>query len=68
MEKALEIAKSIASHPQRCLRNDRLSMLKTSYFPSEHKLMEQEFALGVNTLEEVGFRKQVKAFVTKSRI
>lgn len=68
MTKALEIARSVSSHPQRCMRNDRLSMLKTSYFPSEHKLMEQEFALGMNTLEDVGFGKQVQAFVVKSRI
>jgi len=68
MVKALEIARSISSHPQRCMRNDRLSMLKTSYFSSEHKLMEQEFAFGMNTLGDAGFGKQVQAFVTKSRI
>jgi hypothetical protein len=68
MERALEIAQLLASHPQKCMRNDRLSMLKASYFPTEHKLMEEEFALGMTTLNDVGFGKQVQAFVSKSRI
>jgi hypothetical protein len=50
------------------MRNDRLSILKASYFPSEHKLMEEEFALGMKTLNDNGLGKQVQAFVTKSWI
>ena len=67
IEKALEIARSIASNPRRCMRNNRLSMPKASYFPSEHKLME-EFALGMKTPNDESFGKQGQAFVTKSRI
>jgi len=66
--KALEIARLIASHPQRCMRNDRLSMLKNSYFPNERSLLETEFGHGMDTLNGADFGKQVQAFVAKSRL
>lgn len=67
-KKAIELAQLIASHPQTCMRNDRLSMLKSSYFPAELQLMKDEFALGMRTLEAKDFGRAVQAFVMKSHL
>lgn len=47
-EKALEIARALASHPQRCMRNDRLSMLRCAQGLSMKDLMREEFARGMD--------------------
>ena len=66
-DKALEIAKLLASHPQTCMRSDRLSMLQGLDQPSFQAAMEQEFALGMETLRNVDFGGAVDAFVKKKK-
>ncbi|KAB8343141.1 hypothetical protein FH972_022732 [Carpinus fangiana] len=67
-EKALEIARTLDSHPQRCMRNDRLSMIKSAYGLSTEALLKQEFAYGMDTLNSAEFGGAVEAFVTRSKI
>lgn len=68
LEKALHLAKTIAGHPQLCMRNDRMSMLKAAYNCSQSDLLRHEFELGQRTLADAGFGKQVEQFVNKSKI
>ncbi|KAF1825530.1 enoyl-CoA hydratase/isomerase [Dissoconium aciculare CBS 342.82] len=64
-DKAFEIARLLASHPQTCMRSDRLSMLNGIDTPSFQVAMQQEFALGMETLRSVDFGGAVDAFVKK---
>lgn len=66
--KALEVARLLASHPQRCMRNDRLSMLAAVHSPSMEAAMQQEFALGIDTLNSNDFGSAVEAFVKRSKL
>jgi enoyl-CoA hydratase len=64
-DKALEVAQLLASHPQTCMRSDRLSMLQGLDQLSFQSAMQQEFALGIETLRNVDFGGAVDAFVRK---
>ena len=67
-QKSLEVAILIASHPQRCMRNDRLSMLNNAYGQSKKQLMQDEFACGLDTLDDPSFGMAVQAFVNKPKL
>lgn len=67
-DKALEVAKTIASHPQACLRNDRSSMLRNAYGQSELVLLKEEFEYGMRSLNDKTFGTAVEAFVNKSKL
>lgn len=67
-QKSLQIAQLLASHPQRCMRNDRLSMLNNAYGQSWKGLMQDEFAYGLNTLNHSSFGEAVQTFVNRSKL
>lgn len=67
-EKALDIARLLALHPQRCMRNDRLSMIRAAHAPSQRDSMQREFTYGLDTLRDATFGGAVKAFTDKSKI
>jgi enoyl-CoA hydratase len=60
---AIELAKQIASFPQTCLRNDRLSAIE-QWGMTEEQAMENEFARGANTLASGESLAGAKAFTT----
>ena len=49
LKEALALARQIAAFPQRCMRNDRASVLAQHGLPL-HDALAQEFALGMQTL------------------
>jgi enoyl-CoA hydratase len=49
LEMALELAREIAAHPQRCMRGDRRSALE-QWGLSEDAAMRNEFAIGLETI------------------
>lgn len=50
LEAAVELAREIASHPQRCMRSDRRSAIE-QWAMSESEAMRNELRLGVETIE-----------------
>lgn len=68
LEKALNLARTVADHPQLCMRNDRMSMLKSAYNHSQDTHLQHEFELGQRTLADASFGKHVQQFVNKSKI
>lgn len=58
---AIELAKQIASFPQTCLRNDRLSAIE-QWGMTEEDAMKNEFARGANTLVSGESLAGAKAF------
>lgn len=50
LETAIELAKQIASHPQRCMRSDRRSAIE-QWGMSEDEAMRNELRLGLETIE-----------------
>lgn len=67
-QKALDIAQLLATHPQRCMQNDRLSMLNAAIESSQRQLMQTEFAYGLDTLNDSSFGSAVQAFTNKSKL
>jgi enoyl-CoA hydratase len=49
-EAAIELAREIAAHPQRCMRGDRRSAI-AQWGMSEHEAMRTELRLGLETIE-----------------
>jgi hypothetical protein len=60
LAKAIEVAKLLCSHPQRNLRNDRMSVYKNYDWP---KMLKTELKYGLDTLSED--LPQVKKFSSK---
>jgi hypothetical protein len=60
LTKAMEIAKLLCSHPQRNLRNDRLSVYANYDWPG---MLKKELQYGLDTLREE--LPQVKKFSAK---
>ena len=60
LSKAFEIAKLLCSHPQRNLRNDRLSVLANYDWP---RMLTTELGYGLDTLKHS--LPHVKRFVAK---
>lgn len=60
-QKAEELAKEIASFPQTCMQNDRLSLYAQSGLKLEHA-MKIEFDLGLKTLESGEYLKGSQDF------
>ena len=50
LDAAIELAKEIASHPQRCMRSDRRSAIE-QWGMTEHEAMKNELQLGLETIE-----------------
>jgi len=50
LDAAIELAKEIASHPQRCMRSDRRSAIE-QWGMTEHEAMQNELQLGLETIE-----------------
>jgi enoyl-CoA hydratase len=49
---AQELARQVAAHPQRCARNDRLSLLEHEGL-TEEEALARELALGLDSLQDV---------------
>jgi enoyl-CoA hydratase len=62
LDEAIKLGELLASHPQCCMRNDRLSMLNQE---AEIKALETEFELGVQTLQSGEYRAAVGRFLGK---
>jgi enoyl-CoA hydratase len=60
---AIELAEQIASFPQTCLRNDRLSAIE-QWGMTEEQAMANEFSRGTNTLATGESLAGAKAFTT----
>ena len=60
LSKALDVAKLLCSHPQRNLRNDRLSVLASYDWP---EMMSSELGYGMDTLKHP--LAEVKKFAAK---
>jgi enoyl-CoA hydratase len=60
---AIELAQQIASFPQTCLRNDRLSAIE-QWGMTEEQALENEFTHGTNTLASGESLAGAKAFTT----
>ncbi len=52
LQEAQALARQVAAHPQRCARNDRLSLLDQEGRP-EQEALERERVLGLDSLEDV---------------
>jgi len=50
LDAAIELAKEIASHPQRCMRSDRRSAIE-QWGMTEHEAMKNELQLGLETIK-----------------
>ena len=50
LDAAVELAKEIASHPQRCMRSDRRSAIE-QWGMTEHEAMKNELQLGLETIK-----------------
>jgi enoyl-CoA hydratase len=50
LDAAIDLAEEIASHPQRCMRNDRISAIEQWNLP-EDEAMRNELRLGLDTIE-----------------
>ena len=50
LEAAVELAREIAAHPQRCMQNDRRSAIE-QWAMSEDEAMRNELRRGIETIE-----------------
>lgn len=66
VEKAVDIAKLIASHPQECMRIDRRNILLN--WEEERRLLSREFKDGYNYIRANGHQPSVARFVQKSKL
>ncbi|MEM9693127.1 MAG: crotonase/enoyl-CoA hydratase family protein [Myxococcota bacterium] len=63
---ALELARQLSSLPQRCLREDRMSVYETEAMP-ETEGMQRELAGGLRTLTDPAFLAGVAGFAARER-
>lgn len=66
LEKALEVAKVLCSHPQECMRNDRLSAMGSP--EEERRALAREFKFGMKSWKSEKNRSAIKEFLNKSKL
>lgn len=66
LSKALDVAKLLCSHPQECMRNDRLSAMGDP--EEERQALAREFEYGMKSLQSADNRQAIQQFLNKVKL